>query len=71
MSNFVRYKDQYINLDYVAKIELRRGETNYIEVISANNVENILLQIEVKDINKAENAFYRLRSILKAENFVC
>ncbi len=70
MARFFRYKDHYINLDYVVKVELRRGDINYIEVISANNLENILLQIEEKDIDKAENVFCKLRSILEAENFI-
>ncbi len=70
MSKFFRYKDHYINLDYVVKVELRRGDTNYIEVISANDAEHVLLQIEEKDIDKAENVFCRLRSVLEAENFI-
>lgn len=69
MARFLRYKDSYINLNHIVKVELKRGDINFINVIGANSIENILLQIEEEDINKVENLFCSLRSILEAENF--
>lgn len=70
MARFLRYGDSYINLHYVVKVEMQRGDVNYINIMAVGDSENALLQIEEKDINKAENMFCKLRTVLEAENLI-
>lgn len=70
MAKFFRYKDQYVNLDCVGRVELKRGRVNYIKVIAASDMQSILLSIEESDIDSAERTFCKLRGVLEAENLV-
>lgn len=70
MARFLRYGDSYINLHYVVKVEMKRGDMNYINIMAVGDSEHALLQIEEKDINRAESIFCSLRSVLDAENLI-
>lgn len=68
MAKFFRYQDKYFNLDHVAKVEILRGGTNYINIVSSNEAKSLIVQIQERDSTKAEAIFDKLGQALQAED---
>ena len=71
MSKFIRYEDKYINLDFVSRVEMKKGmDSKYYIEMYLSDAAYSTLRIVIENEAKAKATFDEIGVVLGSQNFI-